>query len=201
MEGGSLLQRSIKQCLLIGDAALDIDYEKEGITGILSPSFREALLELSDIDPDTGYEALEALGDIIRSVQSSSLTGPRAHLILILPRVTTTAKSTDVRAKAQSILAEALQNAEIYHAFFKNRRAEQILHDLEELELQCIRGPPSNMQSALRLLGIYLDFVFHHYPARQFKRPLEHIARYIRLLRMTIVDTNVGCDSCSDFIA
>ncbi|CAO2651647.1 Nn.00g042170.m01.CDS01 [Neocucurbitaria sp. VM-36] len=149
----------------------------------------EALILLATEDPDTCCAALETLDDILRIRPSSELTMPLSLISAHVHRVILEATDPEVVSKAQAVLTNGLLDNDIKHDFFSLVTEDQVLLTLERLETQCLYGPPSNAQSGLHLLGFFLDFAFHTYPAHR-QLALHAIARYIRLLRMTIIDTN-----------
>lgn len=149
----------------------------------------EALMLLAIEDPDTCCAALETIDAIIQLKPSNKLTVPLSLILAHVHQVVLQATDPEVISKAQAVLADALQNEWLKTEFFKAVFEEQALSTLQALEAQCLKGPPSNMQSALHLLGSFLDFVYHSYPSQQ-TTVFKAIARYVRLLRMTIIDTN-----------
>lgn len=149
----------------------------------------EALMLLATEDPDTCCAALETLDAVIRIRPSSELIIPLSLVLAHVHRVVLEATDAEVISKAQAVLTNGLADNDLKGGFFSLVTEEQVLITLGKLENQCLDGPPCNAQSALHLLGFFLDFAFHACPAQ--RRPnLKAIARYIRLLRMTIIDTN-----------
>jgi hypothetical protein len=152
-------------------------------------SIGDALMLLATQDQDTCCAALDTLDKVLKSKCMNGITIPFdmavAHIHLVLLHAT----DAEVISKAQSVLADALTDHSLQSSFFRLIAEDQVMLTLTKLEQQCLEGPPSNMQTALHLLGFFLD---HAYTSHTTQRPsvLKAIARYIRLLRMTIIDTN-----------
>ena len=149
----------------------------------------DALMLLATEDPDTCCAALETLEAFIQIRASNELTIPCSLVLAHIHRVVLGATDPEVISKAQAILADGLTDNDLKTDFFSLVTKDQVLRTLDKLETQCLDGPPSNAQSALHLLGFFLDFAFHAYPDQRHLN-LQAIARYIRLLRMTLIDTN-----------
>lgn len=186
--GGALLRTSLAQVVFVDrvilrDSSLDYlsfdDYQ----------SVDDALMSLAKFDPNTCCTALETLNGIIEMKCSNGLAVPMFLIMAHVHRVVLEADEVEVISKAQSVLADALQGTDHKDEFFSTITEDQTMRTLAKLESQCLNGPPSNMQSALHLLGFFLDSAYTQYLNR---RPLilRTTARYIRLLRMTIIDTN-----------
>ncbi|KAJ4318856.1 hypothetical protein N0V94_004185, partial [Neodidymelliopsis sp. IMI 364377] len=152
-------------------------------------SIGDALMLLSTEDPDTCCAALETLDTIIQKASSDSPTKPISLLMAHVHRIVLNASDAEVISKAQSVLADALDMETSRPEFFSLVTEPQLLDTLAKLEEQCLSGPPSNTQSALRLLGFFLDYT-HHSLNTHDSTVLAATTRYIRLLRMTILDTN-----------
>ncbi|XPS80567.1 hypothetical protein M3J07_012543 [Ascochyta lentis] len=152
-------------------------------------SIGDALMLLATEDPDTCCAALETLETIIRKTSSNAPTKPISLLMAHVHRVVLNAVDPEVVSKAQSVLAEALDNESARTEFFTLVTDSQLLDTLSKLEDQCLSAPPSNTQSALHLLGSFIDHTYHTVP-ESHDLILASTARFIRLLRMTILDTN-----------
>ncbi|KNG45382.1 heat repeat-containing protein [Stemphylium lycopersici] len=148
-----------------------------------------ALMLLATEDPDTCMAALDTLDAIIQSKPTHDLTVPLSLVLAHIHRVVLEASDAEVISKAQSVLASALTNRDLHADFFTLTTDDQTFLSLKKLEEQCLGAPPSNMQSGLHLLGFFLDHAYASLP-HQRARILPAIARYIRLLRQTILDTN-----------
>jgi len=149
-----------------------------------------ALLRLSRQDPDSCLALLDTLSEII---EVKSVTGVD-YAIALLAQIhlyTLNGEDEEVISKAQAILADSLLNEERRLGFVQNLREENVMRSLERLEIQCLESSPSNMQSALHLLGYFLEFAYHYYPHHK-QVILQQIARYICLLRRTIDDENAS---------
>ena len=164
----------------------------ESLGTLVSPEYQsigDALMFLAAEDPDTCCAALETLETI---VQKASVDGPAKPISLLLAhvyRVVLNAIDPEVISKAQSVLADALNSKFSREEFFSLITDAQLLDTLTKLEDQCLSAPPSNMQSALHLLGYFLDHAHQTLPSSR-DVILAATARYIRLLRMTIIDAN-----------
>lgn len=152
-------------------------------------SLGHALMALAQRDPDTCCAALETLDEILRTDSCNGLSIPLPLIVGPVHHVVLEATDPEVISKAQAVLADALENSPLKTEFFGLVSEEQVMSTLEALEDQCLQGPPSNMQSALRLIGHFIDFAYQQYP-HHYTSVLEKIARYIRILRITIIDTN-----------
>jgi hypothetical protein len=149
----------------------------------------DALILLAHEDPDTCCTALDTLDSILQLNSSNGPTIPLSLVLAHIHRVVLEATDPEVISKAQAVLADALTNNDLKADFFSLTTSDQILSTLTKLEDQCLSAPPSNMQSALHLLGFFLDIAYTTYPTPN-PSILKATARYIRLLRMTIIDTN-----------
>ncbi|KAJ4334469.1 hypothetical protein N0V95_009156 [Ascochyta clinopodiicola] len=152
-------------------------------------SIGDALMLLATEDPDTCCAALETLETIIQKASSNAPIKPISLLMAHTHRVILNAVDAEVVSKAQSVLADALDNESARTEFFTLITDAQLLDTLTKLEGQCLSAPPSNVQSALHLLGFFIDHAYHTLP-ESHDTILAATTRYIRLLRMTIMDTN-----------
>jgi hypothetical protein len=165
-------------------------------TGAQKANVCDILTDLAANDPDTCCDILSTLGDIIHNSGSASLGVPKAQLLSYIHELILNAKDNEVVSKCQSMLAESLADEELNEEFFEFLGKADVFESIEKIQSQCLGGPPSNMQSALHLMGYFLDFVFCSYPKSRAE-VIPHVERYIRILRMTIVDTNVRTASTS----
>ena len=152
-------------------------------------SIGSALMLLATEDADTCLAALDTLDAIIQSKPTLDLTIPLSLVLSHIHRVVLSASDAEVISKAQSVLSSALTNQALHADFFTQTTEDQVLLTLDRLEEQCLSAPQSNMQSGLHLLSFFLDHAYTTL-AHQRARILPAIARYIRLLRQTILDTN-----------
>jgi hypothetical protein len=186
--GDALLRTSLAQVYMIDRVIL----RNDSLQIMVSDDYQtigDALMLLANEDPDTCLEALETLDTILQMKASHDLTVPLSLVLAHIHRVVLEATDPEVISKSQAVLADALANNNLKSEFFSLVNEDQTMITLNKLQLQCIQGPPSNMQSAVHLLGSFLDHSYHTYPLRRAEI-LAAIARYIRLLCMTIVDTN-----------
>jgi hypothetical protein len=188
VHGDALFQASLARVFFIDRLIL-----REGSsvsTRTLSGEYQDiddALMLLATEDPDTCCAALETLDTILQLKPSNGITIPLSLILTSIHRVILEATDAEVLSKAQAVLANALPDTFSRTHFFDSITQEQVTLTLTKLESQCLNAPPSNMQSALHLLGFFLDHAYHQNPSSEI---LKAIARYIRLLRMTIIDTN-----------
>ncbi|KAF2624779.1 HEAT repeat protein-like protein [Macroventuria anomochaeta] len=153
-------------------------------------SIGDALMLLAAEDPDTCCVALETLETIIEKVSSDAPKKPVSLLMAHIHCVVLNAENPEVISRAQHVLAEALANGSSRRAeFFSLLTSSQLLETLSKLETQCLSAPPSNMQSALHLLGFFLEHTYYTLPSA-CDTIFSALTRYIRLLRMTLIDTN-----------
>ncbi len=186
--GDALLRTSLTQAYFVDRVILRGD----SLQTMVSDDYQgigDALMLLANEDPDTCMEALEILDTILQMERSNGLTVPISLVLAHIHRVVLDACDPEVVSRAQAVLADALSNKDLKSDFFSLTMEDQVMLTLTKLETQCVQGPPSNMQSALHLLGSFLDHAYNNYPLRR-DEILASIARYIRLLRMTIIDTN-----------
>ncbi|CAN9318824.1 unnamed protein product [Alternaria alternata] len=186
--GDALLRTSLAQVYMIDRVIL----RNDSLQIMVSDDYQtigDALMLLANEDSDTCLEALETLDTILQMKASHDLTVPLSLVLAHIHRVVLEATDPEVISKSQAVLADALANNNLKSEFFSLVNEDQTMITLNKLQLQCIQGPPSNMQSAVHLLGSFLDHSYHTYPLRRAEI-LAAIARYIRLLRMTVIDTN-----------
>jgi hypothetical protein len=186
--GDDLLRQSLAQVFFIDRVIL----RDNSLVQMLSKDYQTigaALILLATKDQDTCCAALSTLSKILQLNPPSNITVPLDLILSHIHHVLLTATDPEVTLHAQSVLAHAFASTTLKTAFFALLTEPQLLATLSLLEHQCLHGPPSNMQSGLLLLGTFLDYSFKTYPARR-NDVLAATARYIRLLRMTIIDTN-----------
>lgn len=184
----SLLKRSLAQLFFIDRTILRPDC----LDAMLSSRYQsigDALLMLSHDDPDTCAAALDTLHDII---QTKAARGPVMQLSLIILQVyhlVRAASDEEALSKAQCVLADGLALDGMSASVLSLVAPDDLEAALDRLETQCLSSAPSTTQTALRLLGILLDWSWNTTtPSQHSLRPKA--ARYIRLLRTSIVDTN-----------
>jgi len=150
----------------------------------------KVLLLLAARAPDTCLVALDTLNDV---VQAKVPRGPVLQISLILLDIyhlVRDVQGVEVLSKAQTVLADGLcQHPTMVDSVLSLISENDILFTLSKLEAECLEGTPSNAESALYLLAFFLDWAYHRYPLHR-RSMLYRIARYIRLLRMTLVETS-----------
>jgi hypothetical protein len=165
----------------------------ESLGTVVSPGYQsigDALILLATEDPDTCCAALETVEAAIGKAAFDAPKKPESLLMAHVHRIVLNAEDPEVISKAQHVLADALDGDSPRRSeFFSLLTDPQLLNTLTKLEDQCLSSPPSNMQSALHLLGFFLEHTFHTLPYAR-DEVLAATTRYIRLLRMTIIDTN-----------
>ncbi|KAF2025373.1 HEAT repeat protein-like protein [Setomelanomma holmii] len=184
--GGSLLRQALARAFFINRIIVrnDTSLEPKDCQGI-----GEALRLLAKKDGDTCCTALDTIDEILQLRPPNCLAITLDLIIADVHSLVLCATDPEVISKVQAVLAKALTNHDYKPAFFNHIPKQQVMVTLEKLETQCLLGRPSNMQSALHLLGFFLDFAYTSYPSHRHA-VLGAIARYIRLIRMTIIDTN-----------
>lgn len=152
-------------------------------------SIGDALTMLATEDPDTCCAALETIDAILQLEDINSLAVSSSTLSTYVHNIIVSATDAEVLSKAQAVLANALTNDNAKTDFFTLVIEDEALRTIAKLEAQCLNSPPSNQRSALHLLGFFLDHAYHTFVSH---RPsiLHATARYIRLLRMALIDTN-----------
>jgi hypothetical protein len=188
--GSALLQRSLSQVFFIDRSILRPD-SLETLISREYQTITDALMYLETLDPDTCFAALDTLQTIVQTKQPQ---GPLTQISLILLQVfrfVHKAHNVEVLSKAQSILAGGLSNPLVSKSVLSLVREEDLLAMIAKMEQQCLEGAPFVAQSATHLLGFLLDSLFRKldHPARR-RTILPNIARYVKLLRMMITDTN-----------
>lgn len=149
----------------------------------------DALMLLATKDQDTCCAALDTLDKVLKLRCTNNITIPLDLVVAHIHQVLLHATDAEVVSKAQAVLADSLMDSGLRSSFFKLVAEDQVMLTLTKLEQQSLEDPPSNMQTALHLLGFFLDFAYASYSSQQ-RTTLAATARYIRLLRMTIIDTN-----------
>ncbi|KAH7558690.1 hypothetical protein BM1_04827 [Bipolaris maydis] len=187
--GDDLFRSSLAQVFIIDRVIM-----RETSLGIMvSDEYQnigDALMLLAAQDPDTCLTALRTLDTIMKSMPFEGLTIPLSLVLCHIHRVILEATDAEVISAAQFVLASALTNKQhLRHKFFSLTTQDQIILTLAKLELQCLEGPPSNMQSGLHLVAFFLDHAYASLP-EQRKDVLSAMSRWIRILRRTIIDTN-----------
>jgi hypothetical protein len=189
VHGDALFQTSLVQMFFIDRVIM----RENALKSTLSEEYQgidDALMLLATEDPDTCCAALETLDTILQLKASNGVTIPLSLVMASIHRVVLEATDPEVISKAQAVLADALVDKYYKTDFFNFITAEQVTLTLTRLETQCLQDPPSNMQSALHLLGFFLDYAYNNNHSSDRKEILEAFARHIKLLRMTIIDTN-----------
>lgn len=186
--GDALLKKSLAQAFVVDRVILRGD----SLSRMTSKGYQnigDALYHLAGKDKDTCCAALDTLDKVLKLQPSSDLLIPLDLVLSQIHMVLLQATDAEVISRAQPVLANGLVYQYLRVDFFNFVTEKQIFSTLAKLEQQCLEGPPSNMQSALHLIGFFLDFAYNFYPAQRHN-VLHALSRYVRLLRMTIVDTN-----------
>jgi len=186
--GDSLLQNSLVRVFFVDRVIMRDD----SLSILVCEDYQgidEALMLLAANDQDTCCAALETLDSIMNIYSSNGVTIPLILVLASVHNVVNHAADPEVISKAQAVLASALQDSHLRTDLFSTLTPSQTLLTLDKLESQCLTGPPSNMQSALHLLGFFLDYAYKDL-TQQRTIVLHAIARYIRLLRMAVLETN-----------
>lgn len=184
----ALMRRSLAEAFFIDRVIL----RDNSLGSIVSQEYQgidQALEMLAYEDSDTCCIIFDVLDRILKLKSSNGLSIPLELVLAHIHSVTLHATDHEVISKAQAILAAVLTDTQLKSDFFGLLIQEQVFSTLTKLEDQCLTGPLANVQSALHLLGYFLDHAYHVYPAQR-RTVLEATARFVRLLRMTIVDTN-----------
>lgn len=186
--GAALLNSSLAHAFFI-DRVIVRDHNLDITNATGYQTIGDALTLLAAKDPDTCCTALETLDNILQLENLSNVAIPLSTILAGIYRTVLSSTEPEVVSKAQAVLAGSLMKTDVKSWFFRDVTVKDAMDTLPKLEGQCLDGPPSNMQSGLHLLGFFLDFVFHNY-FEHHSITLKAIARYIRLLRMTIIDIN-----------
>jgi hypothetical protein len=186
--GDDLLRQSLAQAFFVDRVIL----RDNSLGHMVSKEYQgigDALMLLATKDQDACCTALDTLGKVLKLNSSNGITVPLDLIMAHVHQVLLCATDAEAISKAQAVLASGLVDKTLEASFFSLITEEQVLLTLTKLEEQCLQGPPSNMQSALHLLGFFLDVSYRTLPTHR-RTTLSATARYIRLLRMTIIDTN-----------
>lgn len=184
----ALLRQSLAQLFFIDRVILRNDCLGQMVNKDYQ-TIGDALLLFATKDQDTCCAALDILGEILDLTPSNDLTIPLdlvlAHIHRLLPHAT----DAEVLSRAQAVLASSLTHPHFKTSFFALLPDHQVFDTLTHLGNQCLTAPPSNTQSALQLLGSFLNHTYSTSPSQR-REILHATARYIRLIRMAIVDSN-----------
>ncbi|KAF2015270.1 HEAT repeat protein-like protein [Aaosphaeria arxii CBS 175.79] len=184
----SLFRTAAIQALLIHHILLYAGKEKTLILPEHKTGFRDCLIVESQKDPDSCSLLLDSFPLIIRLANTSALSRAVPDLFGHILWLTVHVKDPEVQAKAQELVADAFsRDWNLRDKVLKDFQVEDLSQVLDNLEQQSLEGSPSNMQSALHLYGFLLDFAFNKSLATEH---LHRLPNYIRVLRMTIIDTN-----------
>lgn len=183
--GDALLRQSLAQVFFIDRVIL----RERDLSQIDFQGIDEALLLLAGYDQDTCCVALDTLDQVFTLGPSNEMTIALDQVLAHVHKVLSDTTETEVISKAQAVLANGLSNPILRSGFCTCITGNHTMITLITLEHQCLFGPPSNMQSALHLLGFFLDRAHAASPPKD-RTVLSATARYIRLLRMTTTDTN-----------
>jgi hypothetical protein len=184
----ALLQSSLAQVFFIDRSFL----RTECLDLMVSSEYQsigDALLTLEASDPDTCSAALDTLHEIIQIKRPQGSVMQISLILLQIFHLVHKAHDAEILSKAQTVFAEGLCLPEMRPSVLRLVRKEDLVSTIDKLESQCLEGAPSNVQSALHLLGFFLDWVYQNHP-KDRRTILANLARYIRILRMTIIDTN-----------
>jgi hypothetical protein len=190
-QGNTLLQRSISIRTLIANIIPITCGDDSTPTAQHAERVRKELTRLAYREPDTCCAFLRCLGDIICLVQSTTQNDLGSRLLSYVHELIITVEDEEVVSECQAVLAESLASKETRQAFFELISEADVFKSFRILQEICLTGSPSSMQSALHLLGYFLDFAFQAFPSRR-EDCVRQAVYYIRTLRMTMIDTNVG---------
>ncbi|KAF2657203.1 hypothetical protein K491DRAFT_756956 [Lophiostoma macrostomum CBS 122681] len=158
--------------------------DEEGIAKLSA-----SLERLHGTDPDTCCALLDSLAERISDSKQEHIAGEGLGLFSILNNLMLRSEDEEVLSRAQSILSGCWNSAQNEAVLFQKARGSTCLETLDKLETRCLEGSPSNAQSALHLMGVFLDFAYSQ-KLEDRKSILRRVARFIRIIRMTILDTN-----------
>jgi hypothetical protein len=149
----------------------------------------DALISLETFDLDTCAIALDTLHSLLRIKKPQGSVSPEVSILIPVFRFMRQTQNPELLAKAQSLLADGLSRGP--HSILGVFPEDDILATLRSLESQCLSGAPSSAHSALHLLAHILDYTFaEYYDSHRLTTTLPYLARYTRILRTTLVDTN-----------
>ena len=186
--GNALFMTTLTQVFIV-DRLIMLHHSQGTVKSSGEQSIGDALRMLATTDPDTCCAALDSLDILIRMKSSNALVDSSAMILTYIQELLLSTDEPEVLSAAQALLTKALTDTERRADFLSQLAEEEVITLLGKLEAQCLDGSPSNMQSALCLLGFVVDFAYQAY-SHQDQVILKAIARLICLLRMAIIDTN-----------
>ncbi|KAH7125462.1 putative death-receptor fusion protein-domain-containing protein [Dendryphion nanum] len=186
----SLFDISSRKSFLINHALLYAGADTSLIIPEHKSGFVDMLSELAKQDSDTFFVSLEAFREVIHFTESSSLVVAKRDLIVHLYEIGLRVPDADVKMKTQEVMTHFLEcDSALRTIVLEGLDRSVVLKGLDDLERQCLEESPGNLQSALHLYGFILGLAL-----KKFNDETQNLstrtARFVRLLRMTIVDIN-----------
>lgn len=174
--GTALLRRS-----LATHAALRCLHSNE------SEEMQKLLLDLAKTDPDCCCMILEdVVGHVLHNRDAVN-----APILLVIHQMALRIDDKEVKSKAQALISKLLFEDDWRVHFFEQVDKTVTDSTLNVLNLQCLNGSPSSIESALCLYGYFLDHEFRSCQGDNHSC-LQRISQYVRLLRRVLQDTNVS---------
>ncbi|KAF2277988.1 uncharacterized protein EI97DRAFT_415834 [Westerdykella ornata] len=189
IQGESLSQRAQNLRVMLDRLLNDTSSETAPSPEAHDERVRSLLLSLSVTDPDACCDILESFGKVMRHSLPPQLTISKARLISYIHEMILQDQDEEVLTRCQTIMAESLADKAVHSEYLELLRDSDTLQTAALLQTRCLEGSPANMQSALHLLAFFLDAAFTHLKEPKIEA-VRLTVRYIRILRMTIVDTN-----------
>jgi hypothetical protein len=190
-QGDTLLRRATSIRTLISSIVSMIGAKSDTTVPEPAERIRKELTGLAHADPDTCCTFIRCLRETICAVPPDMNPDLGPQLLSYVHELIIDAEDQEVVSESQATLAECLGTEETREEFFQYLSKADTFKSIETLQEYCLNGSPSNMQTALHLLGYFLDFAFYAYPSRRADC-VRHGVHYIRTLRMTMIDTNVS---------
>ena len=187
----ALLRKSMSYYLVInfilaGTAHFTVDEASGNKIG----SLQNILYELGEVDPDNCCAILDELGEMLNHSRFEAVITLNPEIPVSIYRLSLNTSDLGVRSTAQSVLASLLSEDEVRCAFFAGLDGNSAGQTFDSLKTQCLYGPPSRVESAIRLQGFFLD---HQLRLLQFwnQKILHDQAQYVCTLQKLLYESNV----------
>ncbi|KAF2201139.1 HEAT repeat protein-like protein [Delitschia confertaspora ATCC 74209] len=149
---------------------------------------RAFLLTLAKEDSDTCCETLDLVSTVLRA-PSCAVPVSKSHLFSCLDCVVANTDNEAIKSAAQFGMAEALSDEGLRSQHLSGLEEESMTKLLDHLEYQSMHGPPTQVQTALRLQGYILDALYQKGRQTDAKY-LKRVSFFIKLLRKALDDRN-----------
>ena len=153
-------------------------------------SLQNILYELGEVDPDNCCTILDELGEMLNHPPFNTVITLNPEILVSIYQLSLNTKDLEIRSTAQSVLASLLNEDEVRYAFFAGLDGNSAGQTFDSLKTQCLYGPPSSVESAIRLQGFFLDHQLRL--LQSWNQKIFHDqAQYIRTLQKLLHESNV----------